>query len=416
MSISIYPTIIKSKRLLDGSHRIRIAVSCHNTTCYLLTRFTIPSDKNFKRQEVCGLPDASVTNRKLRERVNELYDIYDKIPNAEILSCRQITDILKDGGLEHPSTLEQIEKEWLDSKVNIKESTKVLYSLHLMHAEKHFGKEYQLSRLSPSSVNKFLTYIKGIVGTTTVSMIMTTFRGMVRFAERRKIVQYSIDPFIDYREMPRVVRDVAITVEQLRKIRDSRFRKPHFAAARDYFLFSFYCCGMNQTDIFDLDITQPVIRFRRRKTENRRGGDEWTEFTMQPEAKKIAEKSIFNDMLMLHKDYKRCTVNRIFYQYLEDIRKEVIPECPRLIMYSARKTFAQLAAELGIQDSVIEYCLGDAPSKSRVINYYRKVNRNMADRAIREVLDFVASDLSVEQWLEYKTSGKTLEDWSDSDK
>lgn len=59
----------------------------------------------------------------------------------------------------------------------------------------------------------------------------------------------------------------------------------------------------------------------------------------------------------------------------------------RLTFYSARKTFAQLANELMIKDSIIEYCLGDSVStEGKVIGHYINVNQRMADKAIRKVL------------------------------
>ena len=68
-----------------------------------------------------------------------------------------------------------------------------------------------------------------------------------------------------------------------------------------------------------------------------------------------------------------------------------------MIYYSARKTFAQLANQLMVKDSIIEYCLGDVVHHPRrAISFYVKVNKLMADKAIRTVFDAVASDKPLE--------------------
>lgn len=53
-----------------------------------------------------------------------------------------------------------------------------------------------------------------------------------------------------------------------------------------------------------------------------------------------------------------------------------------------------------IKDSVIEYCIGDSPLPSnRALSFYVRVNKRMADKAIRRVFDAVASDKSMEQLI-----------------
>ena len=76
----------------------------------------------------------------------------------------------------------------------------------------------------------------------------------------------------------------------------------------------------------------------------------------------------------------------------------------RFIYYSARKTFTQIANELMIKDSIIEYCIGDAVSNDRkVIGSYIRVNKRMADAAIRKVFDAVASKKTMDQLVEEYT-------------
>lgn len=92
------------------------------------------------------------------------------------------------------------------------------------------------------------------------------------------------------------------------------------------------------------------------------------------------------------------SIQHITDDHLRTIRKAL--GIDKMVFYSARKTFAQLANELMIKDSVIEYCLGDAPSNPRrALNFYIKINKRIADKAIRKVFDAVASDKTLEQLM-----------------
>ena len=64
----------------------------------------------------------------------------------------------------------------------------------------------------------------------------------------------------------------------------------------------------------------------------------------------------------------------------------------KIVYYSAHKTFAQFASELGIPDGVIDYCLGHS-DKSR--GNYTKVKQKQAEIAINRVIDYVNNPESV---------------------
>ena len=54
-----------------------------------------------------------------------------------------------------------------------------------------------------------------------------------------------------------------------------------------------------------------------------------------------------------------------------------------------------------IKDSIIEFCIGDAVSNDRkVIGSYIKVNKRMADAAIRKVFNAVASTKTMDELIE----------------
>lgn len=72
-------TLLKSKVLKDGKHKIRVAVCHKEETSYIITRFIIDSEAQFKNGQVVKRPDAAVMNKKLRNLLNEYQEIHSNI-------------------------------------------------------------------------------------------------------------------------------------------------------------------------------------------------------------------------------------------------------------------------------------------------------------------------------------------------
>lgn len=74
----------------------------------------------------------------------------------------------------------------------------------------------------------------------------------------------------------------------------------------------------------------------------------------------------------------------------------------RVTFYSARKSFAQYASEIGIPDSIIDYCLGHSDGSKGVIRYYTKVRQKQADMAIEKVIDYVNNPEKYKEYIELR--------------
>lgn len=92
-----------------------------------------------------------------------------------------------------------------------------------------------------------------------------------------------------------MARDIALSLDQLREIRDMEITGKWEECARDIFMLSFYLCGMNMADILEQDLTQKFVKFIRVKTRSRRNPNEQTEFSIQPEARAIIDKYMCED-------------------------------------------------------------------------------------------------------------------------
>ena len=401
--MNIRIVILPLKVLADGSHKLRIAVSHNSQTRYIPTRFTVPSLKNLKNGNVVGVPNAQYINLQLRTRMNDFYKACDELEDIDYYTCAQLVNMLtkRSGQKTDLKTVEQISEDMLANRQHAwSKSTIAGFKQGIRRFIEHFGKDFVLVTLTHENVLEFHKYLeKQGYSQTSVGMRMDSLKRLVKYAIRHDYVKYRVYPFLDYKSVKSAKRDIALSLELPRKMRDMPLTDKWEIYARDLFMLSFYLCGMNLADILRLDLTQDYVSFIRQKTFKRRDANDVTEFTIQPEARAILNKYLTPEgKLQFNGFTTERSIQHINADHLKKLRPKLGYE--KLIFYSARKTFTQLANELMIKDSVIEYCIGDAPLPSnRALYFYVRGNKRMADKAIRRVFDAVASDKSMEQLI-----------------
>lgn len=385
--MNIRIVILPLKVLADGSHKLRIAVSHNSQTRYIPTRFTVPSLKNLKNGNVVGVPNAQYINLQLRTRMNDFYKACDELEDIDYYTCAQLVNMLtkRSGQKTDLKTVEQISEDMLANRQHAwSKSTIAGFKQGIRRFIEHFGKDFVLVTLTHENVLEFHKYLeKQGYSQTSVGMRMDSLKRLVKYAIRHDYVKYRVYPFLDYKSVKSAKRDIALSLELLRKMRDMPLTDKREIYARDLFMLSFYLCGMNLADILRLDLTQDYVSFIRQKTFKRRDANDVTEFTIQPEARAILNKYLTPEgKLQFNGFTTERSIQHINADHLKKLRPKLGYE--KLIFYSARKTFTQLANELMIKDSVIEYCIGDAPLPSnRALYFYVRGNKRMADKAIR---------------------------------
>ena len=394
--------ILKAKQRADGSHKIRIAVSHNSTTRYIPTRFSVDGERNLRNGVVVNMPNASYINQQLRTELNKIYTIFDTLEDRDAYTCTQLIKVIKHKMTKGTiRTVEEINFEFLRIKQHSwSEGTMRLHKDGIKRFIDYAGKNFILSMLDSAMLYSYKAHLKSLgMSETTIGIRIGVIRRLVYFATTHGYAKYDIPPFYDYKEKIPVARDIALSLDQLREVRDMEISGKWEQCARDIFMLSFYMCGMNMADLLEQDLSKPTVKFIRVKTRSRRNPNEFTEFTIQPEARAIINKYICEDgKLRFYGRETKKSIQHITDDYIRKIRAEL--GFDKMVYYSARKTFAQLANELMIKDTVIEYCIGDAPSNPRrALNFYIKINKRIADKAIRKVFDAVASDKSLEQLM-----------------
>lgn len=402
-------TLLKSKVLKDGRHKIRVAVCHKEETSYIITRFIIDSEAQFKNGQVVKRPDAAVMNKKLRNLLNEYQEKLDAIKHPNLYDCRQLREILVNGMREEESaTFQAVSLEYVKE---LEESGSIGYSKMIERNNRYFSEFVKgnilLADITPELIegySRFLRIKKGI-GDTTNSMLMRQTKTIINKGIKRRIVKYEVHPFINFKIPSSPVREIDISLESFNKIRMAQPTEKKFRVAHDLFCLSFYLCGINLVDLLSIDFRNiEVLEYVRKKTRTTTQGKNTISFTIPEAAKEIIKKWMNRNTGKLDFGYKFSYPNfsRYLTRSLASLAKRLgITE--KVVYYSARKSFAQYASEIGIPDGIIDYCLGHSDKSKGIIRYYTKVRQKQADMAITRVIDYVNNPEKYKEYIELRS-------------
>ena len=401
-------TIFKAKVLKDGRHKIRVALCHKHETSYIITRFIIDSEAQFKNGQVVKRPDAAVMNKKLRNLLNEYQEKLDAIKHPNLYDCRQLREILVNGMREEESaTFQAVSLEYVKE---LEEAGSIGYSKMIERNNRYFSEFVKgnilLADITPELIegySRFLRIKKGI-GDTTNSMLMRQTKTIINKGIKRRIVKYEVHPFINFKIPSSPVREIDISLESFNKIRMAQPTEKKFRVAHDLFCLSFYLGGINLVDLLSIDFRNiEVLEYVRKKTRTTTQGKNTISFTIPEAAKEIIKKWMNRNTGKLDFGYKFSYPNfsRYLTRSLASLAKRLgITE--KVVYYSARKSFAQYASEIGIPDGIIDYCLGHSDKSKGIIRYYTKVRQKQADMAITRVIDYVNNPAKYQDCIELK--------------
>lgn len=391
--------IRESQRNADGTYTIKIAVGSKSRTTYIATRYKIENIRQWKDGRVVRHPNAELMNRELRNMLMEYEKILDELPDSD-LGASEIRSRLESKRNRSSGLVRDFACQYI---VRLKNEGRESYARNMEYTLKYIigcmGKEAKLGNIRLESIRLFESYLRKIgQSDTTINIRMSHLKALLNAAVTEGVVEYKVFPFRGYRMPAKNVREIWITKEELRKLRDAEFKgvsARRHTVARDLFMLSFYFAGINLTDLMDASLDGDAINFVRKKTAAKKRGEKEVSLTIQPEARAIIDKYITKDgRLDFGYNYSQYEQFRSFVtKGLNKIGEDLGFE-KRLMYYSARKTFVQFGQQLGIPLHILEYAIGQSvkDANSRPIFDYMKVMRFQADLAIRKVIDYSLDD------------------------
>ena len=297
--------IVPAKILVSGKHKVRVALSHARATRYIPTSCIINDLSEFKDGQIINRSDAPAMNVKLRNALNHYQKIIDEIHDPQMYSCSELLTILVKRKDRTSSLISDVLNEYLSElKEEKRLKSEKLYRLAVQSFIKLRG-DMPLLALSPREVKLYKIELeeKGL-SPTTIRIYLTLFKVLINYAKKHRMVTYEIDPF-EFLTMPSAnIREIDLTVKEIKAIRDLEAPKYNIKVVRDIFMLSYYLGGINLVDMLEIDFRKTYIEYTRSKTKNKKSGETKTSFTIQPEARDIINRYMKkNDKLVLHIDY-----------------------------------------------------------------------------------------------------------------
>lgn len=383
--------IVPTKKLANGRHRIRIAVAHRSQTRYIPTQLTLDSVTQLKNGRVVRHENAMSMNACLRKLINEYEEIVTSISYLPVISCTELIRIITYEQKKKGITFQTIAKEYMEfMKGEERDKSYQLYKIASERFIKYMKGDFPLIQLTPFHIQEFAKLLhEENLADTTVRIYLTLIKVILNYAGKMNYVTYSIHPFVLFKMPASNVRELDLSLEELKRVRDVRLIKPSLSIVRDIFMLTYYLGGINLRDLLVYNFAdKEYMRYVRHKTRNSKKGENEIVFTLQPEAKAIIDKYLTRDGKLKFGKYS-SSYKQIYSLIFRHINKvtELSGINKKVTYYSARKTFAQHGYDLGIQIEKIEYCIGHSMKNNRPIFNYIKIMREHADKVFREIFD-----------------------------
>ena len=312
--------------------------------------------------------------RAKQKRLESIYWMADEIvtSNPRLLPLDLKDKILNKLG-RGKSSKTKLTSLLIAHKKKVKESTGKMFE-HTAGLVEKFDKNASLD-ITTSWLERFETWLsdRGI-STNGISIHMRNIRTIFNDARKNEITDNY--PFLRFKIKSQRKSINAMGMEQLRELQkiDNIYT--------DIFMLMFYLAGINIGDLLLCrKLTNGRMVYTRRKT------GKTISIPVYPEAMEIIEKHKGKDYLLNVMDTNKD--EKSFNQRMNK-RLKALNIFDGLSTYTARYTFATMAAECGVSRDIIAACLGH--SWSDVTSHYIAYSQKQIDEAIRKVIDYVNKD------------------------
>lgn len=386
--------VLKHTRAKDGSYKIRISIGHKSETHYIVTKYRVTDFSHFRNGQVVGQPDAQAINIKLRQILTDYDERLDRISDPDRYTCEQLRDLLKgmqtrQGGM----TFQQLTEQSISELIKDKRTTTAQMRRRQMNKFLAFlGGDILLEEITTRTITDYERWLRQQdISDAYIGMQLTMVKVMLNMAIKHGLVRYERHPFSFYEPVTPEPREMDISVEELRRIRDYDTVFKGERKARDLFMLSYYLGGINLIDLMAYDFRdKTMLEYIRIKTRNKKKTNRTVSFSIPDEALPIIRQYMNpkTGRLSFGTSGTYDTFKNIVTRDIKRIAKKAgVKDWHRCCYYTARKSFVQHGFDLGISLEVLEYCIGQSMKSDRPIFNYLKIMRKHADEAIRTILD-----------------------------
>ena len=385
----------------NGDYPVKLVISNNQTDAYISLNIDLPErawiKNGIERPVKTSHPGARIIN--------------DKIQSLFIEFRKKISD-LELSGFCRTSKASDIKKRLLEEKAVILPVDVFFSDYALKYADScrssRTGRNYiyTVSKLKEYACKEnicfeditlqflrdFDNYLSKLgSGVNTRSIHFRNIRAVFNRAIDDDVIKHELYPFRKFKIKSEEKDKVNLTPEQVKQLYEYEFETPSLRMARDFWMLSFFLCGVNPIDLYHLKKPDAngVVSFVRRKEENT--NHYVIKFLVQPEAANIINVyKAEDDSPFLLKFESKYVNYDIFKSFLSKKIREIakITGLSGLTLYWARYSWATIADSIGIQEKTISKGLGHT-DKSLAGRKYIAFDWSKVDRANRQVIDFV---------------------------
>lgn len=406
-----HATLILDKRSAkkDGTYPIKIRVS-HRGEFYLSTGRSVTLEQ-WCTSDSKGILTGAVVNHPLAARYNALINSRKLEVDKRLLALTDSRDILKMDNAQLREYLLQDDTPGQRTYSFVKhyelycsERTSKNTLVTFRNTYINIGKFCDVATLSFEQItyewlkdfDKFLT--DSGISINGRGVYMRNIRAIFNDAIKCGRVDLGAYPFRNFKIKTEKTRKRALTVEQLRELRDHKC-EAYQERYRDMFMLIFYLHGINLVDLLQLrEITNGRIEFSRSKTGHLHS------IKVEPEAIEIINryrgKEYLLNILEGYKDYRDFTHRmNIGLKKIGELTwvenaaktkkntKAIKAFFPDISSYWARHTVATLAKSIGVSIDTIAAMLGH--EQNTVTHIYIDYDLDLIDKANRKLIDYV---------------------------
>ena len=404
----------------NGNYPVQLVISNNQTNAYIYLSIDLPEKawiKNgLERPVRSSHPGAMIFN----DQIQTLYlEFRKKISDLELCGwCKLVKAIdIKERILHERSVTQPSEVFFIDYADKYADScqanrTKDGYKYLIKKLiEFEENREIRFEDITFKFLRDFDNYLsKTGLSLNTRAIYFRYLRAVYNRAIDDDVIKPETYPFKKFKIKNQEKDKESLTPEQVKMLYEyefERIRKPKdgetlkhgqninipveaLEMARDYWMLSFFLCGINPVDLFNMKKTNNGhISFERTKTMHK--NHNIVRLQIQPEAQAIIDKYKSNDdseyLLKFIDKYLSYDIFRCFLgKKIRDIA--ILTGIDGLTMYWARYSWATIADSIDIQEKTISKGLGHADT-SLAGKKYISFDWSKVDKANRQVIDFV---------------------------
>lgn len=353
-------------------------------------------------------PNSTPNSTAKTARLASLYSSIDAYMEKHLdepfeLMRRNIKAIINGEELQSGQSLVHYFEEFMETKTN--ESTRGIYETTRKRLVMYDAKAL-IDDIDRRWLDGFLAH--EIMRGRKMNGIAIDFRNM------RAVFNWAIDneetknyPFRKFTIKTERQKFLYLSIEEMREYRDIEV-EDFMEKYRDMFLLGFYLIGINLSDLLELPanaIKHGRIVYRRKKT------GRLYDIKVEPEALEIINKYRGTKHLVRFLDdgTKLSSFKRRLGDYIKRIgkvelvknrrgaliKKQLKPLHDDIVWYTARRSWATIAASLDIPKEVIGKALGHSEWDSTTTDLYINFDNRKIDEANRKVINALNADLAL---------------------